>query len=372
MAACRCVQESTYWLLLAADEAEQQAVLYCLAAAASTLHYTAVVLVSDTGAEGHAVQQALSAWYARCPATAECDVRLMGSDPDSWQDLLKYKSARLCIRQGVQVLVVPCCQSALALLQDTLVKVDPSQLVLLATPAAVPPAGRDSELQSLPVQLPCSTFIQVCRADWPRHCMHHSEVHLHSLYSLYLTQACRVHVLVEPMCEPHQLQISREAASSLRGPDDAWYVVTMPCVQVTCSPTAASVEANHLSWAVPWRSCMSARHSLNSLQVLPATEGLGAGAGLAKLSAALDAALVLSSCSAANLLHQPQVRLHTIRVAVPVCLPSMPAMQQPRRCAIKAKGLTLTKPCAPCAGPASPQAILGGRRGKLSGSSACA
>ena len=156
----RCVEESGYWLLLAADEAEQHAVVYCLAAAASVLTYAVIILVPESGPEGAALHQALSAHYASSEATAWHEVRMMGAENGSWDSLIASRIVMQGFRQGALALLVPNCRAALAHLQRMLTAVNPSQIVVLATAMAVP--SPEQEPQSLHGGLPCSAFIQVC------------------------------------------------------------------------------------------------------------------------------------------------------------------------------------------------------------------
>ena len=146
--------------MLAADAAEQHAVIYCLAAAASVLTYAVIILVPESGAEGPALHQALSAHYASSEATAWHEVRMMGAENSSWDSLIASRIVMQGFRQGALALLVPNCRAALAHLRVVLTTVNPSQVVVLATATAVPPPAK--EPPSLRGGLPCSAFIQVC------------------------------------------------------------------------------------------------------------------------------------------------------------------------------------------------------------------
>ena len=145
--------------MLAKDPAEEQAVLYCAAAAASTMHCTVAVLVHPHDrTEGAAVQKALSEMYSAAHSTQEHDILLMDT-PARWQELRKLNSTRRCVRQGIQVLVVPASQPALEQLAELLIEVEPLQLVALATADAVPFPKSWHMLPEAPIHdLPCSTF----------------------------------------------------------------------------------------------------------------------------------------------------------------------------------------------------------------------
>ena len=162
LSACRCVTESGFFLLLAAQEAEQHDVLYSLATAARMLTYAVVILVAEAESEGAAAHQALSA-ACTTQHTACHDIRLTSSDQSSWQELLAADASSECILsicQGGTLLIVPNCQPALALLAAVLAKVNPAQLLLLAAAAAIPPPEAQN-LQARRVRLPCSSFVQV-------------------------------------------------------------------------------------------------------------------------------------------------------------------------------------------------------------------